>query len=150
MNSNECTGTVLKSFPYNHLIIKLNICNIPLLESEEYDIWLILSMYSLLRVSLYVKGIVVFLGFDCNNSWMFSCSRNAQVPFVEKSQLRVIRFQYYKHTWSDKAFEGTFVNRLLPSLYGGSLGCGFHQGGGGLFTPIANICVSINHCTMLC
>ena len=39
--------------PYNHLIKKLNICNIPLLESEEYDILWILSMYSLLRVSLY-------------------------------------------------------------------------------------------------
>ena len=39
--------------PYNHLIKKLNICNIPLSESEEYDIWWILSMYSLLRVSLY-------------------------------------------------------------------------------------------------
>ena len=24
--------------PYNHLIKKLNICNIPLLESDEYDI----------------------------------------------------------------------------------------------------------------
>ena len=39
--------------PYNHLIKKLNIGNIPLSESEEYDIWWILSMYSLLRVSLY-------------------------------------------------------------------------------------------------
>ena len=25
--------------PYNHLIKKLNICNIPLSESKEYDIW---------------------------------------------------------------------------------------------------------------
>jgi len=24
--------------PYNHMIKKLNICNIPLLKSEEYDI----------------------------------------------------------------------------------------------------------------
>ena len=38
--------------PYNHLIKKLNICNIPLSESEEYVILRILSMYSLLRVSL--------------------------------------------------------------------------------------------------
>ena len=36
--------------PYNHLIKKLNICNIPLSESAEYDIWLILSMYDLFRV----------------------------------------------------------------------------------------------------
>ena len=33
---------------------ELNICNIPLSESEEYDIWWIRSMYSLLRVSLYM------------------------------------------------------------------------------------------------
>ena len=25
--------------PYTHLIKQLNICNIPLSESEEYDIW---------------------------------------------------------------------------------------------------------------
>ena len=37
---------------------KLNICNIPLSESEEYDIWWILSMYSLLRVSLYNFWII--------------------------------------------------------------------------------------------
>ena len=42
--------------PYNHLIKKLNICNIPLSEIEEYDIWRIFSMYSLLRVSLYIRG----------------------------------------------------------------------------------------------
>ena len=27
-----------KKIPYNHLIKKLNICNIPLSDSEEYDI----------------------------------------------------------------------------------------------------------------
>ena len=43
-----------KRAPYNHLIKKLNICNIPFSESKEYDIWWILSMYSLLRVSLYL------------------------------------------------------------------------------------------------
>ena len=45
------------SFKELHIIIlikKLNICNIPLSESEGYDIWWILSMYSLLRVSLYI------------------------------------------------------------------------------------------------
>ena len=36
----------------DNLIKKLNICNIPLSESEEYDFWLIISMYSLSRVSL--------------------------------------------------------------------------------------------------
>ena len=29
---------------------KLNICNIPLSESEEYEIWWILSMYSYFTV----------------------------------------------------------------------------------------------------
>ena len=43
--------------PYNHLIKKLNICNIQLSESEKYDIRLILSMYSLLRVSLYYTQV---------------------------------------------------------------------------------------------
>ena len=38
---------------YNHLIKILNVCSIQLSESEEYDIWWILSMYSLLSVSLY-------------------------------------------------------------------------------------------------
>ena len=42
-----------KRAPYNHLIKKLNICNMPLSESEEYDIWQILSMYLIFRVQLY-------------------------------------------------------------------------------------------------
>ena len=41
INSHEYAGTFLR-VPYNHLIKKLNICNIPLSESEEYDIWWIL------------------------------------------------------------------------------------------------------------
>ena len=28
---------------------------------------------------------------------------------------------YLIHTWSDKVFKGTVVNRALPSLHGGSL-----------------------------
>ena len=39
-----------KRAPYNYLIKRLNICNIQLSESEEYDIWWILSMYGLFRV----------------------------------------------------------------------------------------------------
>ena len=37
-NSHEYVGTVLR-VPYNHLIKKLIICNIPLSEIEEYDIF---------------------------------------------------------------------------------------------------------------
>ena len=36
--------------PNNHLIKKINICNIPFTESEEYDIWWTFSMYGLFRV----------------------------------------------------------------------------------------------------
>ena len=36
-NSHEYAVIFLKA-PYNHFIKKLNICNIPPLESEEYDI----------------------------------------------------------------------------------------------------------------
>ena len=53
--------------PYNNLIKKLNICNIPLSESEEYDIWWILSVYSLLTVLLYIKRVamVVIVSSGC-------------------------------------------------------------------------------------
>ena len=43
-----------------------------------------------------VEDIVVFLGLKVlysDNSYMFSCSRNAQVTFVENPQLKIIRFQ---------------------------------------------------------
>ena len=45
--------------------------------------------------------------FFYDNSQKFSCSLNAQVTFVVKSQVKIISFQNYKnwyliHTWSDK------------------------------------------------
>ena len=56
--------------------------------------------------------------FYSDNSKMSSCSRNAQFTFVEKPQLKIISLQNYKHwylirTWSDKAYMGTVVNRVL-------------------------------------
>ena len=41
-----------------------------------------------------------------------------------KPQLKITSFQNYKnlyliHTWSEKAFKSTVVNRTLPSLFGG-------------------------------
>ena len=70
------------------------------------------------------EDIVVFLGlkvFHSKNSSMFSCSKKAQVTFVEKSQLKIISLQNHKHsylihTWSDKTF-----NPTLSSLNEGSL-----------------------------
>jgi len=53
-----------------------------------------------------MEDIVVFLGLKVFNSYMFSCSRNAQVTHVEKLQLIIISFPlgYLIHTRSDKAF----------------------------------------------
>ena len=58
--------------------------------------------------------------------FMFSCRRNAQVTFVEESQLKIISFQkdkqwYIIHTWTDKGFKGTVVNQTLSSFHEGPL-----------------------------
>jgi len=60
---------------------------------------------------------------ESDNSLMFFCSRNAQVIFVEKLQLKIILFSNYNHgyliyTWSDKAFKDTVVSRTFPSSQG--------------------------------
>ena len=47
-------GEQLERVPNDHLIKKLNIYNIPLSESEEYDIWWILSFYVFV-----IKGFTV-------------------------------------------------------------------------------------------
>ena len=58
--------------------------------------------------------------------WIISCSKNAQVTFVDNPQLNLICFQSLKqwfliHTWSDKGIKGTVVNRAMPSMHRGSL-----------------------------
>ena len=60
-----------------------------------------------------------------NIEYMFSCSRNAQITFGEKPQIKIISFQnctheYLIHTWTEKSFKGTIVNRALSSLHKGS------------------------------
>ena len=67
-----------------------------------------------------------------NNSYMFSCIKNMQVTFVEKTQLKIICFPNYKHwylihTLSDKAFKGTVVNWALPSLHGNKTNIPFNK-----------------------
>ena len=67
-----------------------------------------------------------FKVFNFDNFCMFSCSRNAQVFFVEKTQYKIIGFKIYTnsyliHTCSDKAFKGAVVNQALSSLHEGSL-----------------------------
>ena len=64
--------------------------------------------------------------FDFYCCFIFSCSRNVQVTFEEKPQLKIISFPNFKHwylikTWSGKAFNGLVVNRVLSSLHGRSL-----------------------------
>ena len=46
------------------------------------------------RYSRFSIGLTVV---NSNNSYMFSCSRNSQVTFEEKPQLKIISFQNYKH-----------------------------------------------------
>ena len=60
--------------------------------------------------------------FNSDNFHMFSCSRNMQVTFVlVNNQYQNFKHWYLIHTWSHKAFKGTFVNRTLPFLHERSL-----------------------------
>ena len=46
-----------------------------------------------------VEHIIVFIGFkvfDSDDFYMYFCSRNAQVIFVEKPLLKIISFHNYK------------------------------------------------------
>ena len=62
-----------------------------------------------------VKNIVTFLGLKVFN-YVFSCSRNAQVIFVIKLQLK-LKISNLK----DKAVKGIIVNRALLFLHIGPL-----------------------------
>ena len=57
---------------------------------------------------------------NLENSYMLSSSRNAQLTWVDKPQMKIIIFYNYKHwyiihTWSDKAFKCTVVNRAITN-----------------------------------
>ena len=71
-----------------------------------------------------MEDIVVFLGlklFNSDNINMFSCSRNAQVTFIEKlSVWKVIKIETFLY-WIRQAFLGTVGSRALPFLHGVSL-----------------------------
>ena len=73
----------------------------------------------------FAEDIFIFLGLKVIHSdisCMFSCSRNAQVPFVEKPKIenKVVQNSkhcYLIHTWSDKSLcKGALVNRALASF----------------------------------
>ena len=71
-----------------------------------------------------MEDIIVFLSlklFNSDDINMFSCSRNAQVTFIEKlSVWKVIKIETF-YAGSDKAFLGAVGSRALPSLHGVSL-----------------------------
>ena len=82
--------------------------------------------------NLYLISIdedtVVFLGlkvFVFENSYMFPCTRNAQVTFVNNVQTIIINFLKLQtlisliQTSLNEALGGTVVNRAMSSLYGG-------------------------------
>ena len=61
-----------------------------------------------------------------NFFYFFLLSRNAQVTFCretlnDQKQFKGKKHGYLIHTWLDKAFKGSLVNRALPSLHGGSI-----------------------------
>ena len=77
-----------KRVPNNHLIKKLNICNIPLSESEEYDIYMaylvlncilnksffpwsktILTLYTLSKLLGFIIIIIILLHSSPVSSW---------------------------------------------------------------------------------
>ena len=78
--------------------------------------------------SLIWEDIVVFLTSKKFISEIFSLASCMQeiVPFADKPQMKINSLKKLKHgdlihTWSDKAFKGTVVNRALTSLHGESL-----------------------------
>ena len=57
-------------------------------------------------------------------SFIFLQTRNEQVTFADKPQIKMKSLKKQKHKkiihfWSDKVFKSTLVNRALPSLHGG-------------------------------
>ena len=60
--------------PYNYLIIKLNICNIPLSESEEYDMINSFDVWKIVTTLFPMKRCQITL-FSGNNCFCVTCVR---------------------------------------------------------------------------
>jgi len=59
--------------------------------------------------------------FEFDNSNMFSCSRNAQVTFVEKPEMKIyVHYSELQTLISDKVFKSTVLNKAFSSLNAGS------------------------------
>ena len=59
-------------------------------------------------------------------SLLFLKSKKSASHFLREPKTE-IKHTYLIHTWSDTAFEGTVVNRELPSLHGGLLDSSVQQ-----------------------
>ena len=70
-----------------------------------------------------MEDTVVFLTWKVFISGSFSIAFDKQVLVIRKSLngLKKQKQCCLIHTWSDKAFKGTVVNRTLPSLHGNTL-----------------------------
>ena len=71
-----------------------------------------------------LEKCLIFVCFSCLRCFLMT--RNEQVTFAEKQQVKMNSLKKQKHldlfhTWSNKGLKGSFVNPTLPSLHGGSL-----------------------------
>ena len=85
----------------------------------------LLTNFSWHLVTLFSWHLVALLkqidNIECLNSKKFQqneLKENFKWPLM---QIIKNKHCYLIHTWSDKTFKGTIVNRALPSLYGGPL-----------------------------
>ena len=68
----------------------------PLLESEECDIWWILSMYSLLRVSLYENNKFNFICKYIRNQLIFYVGGNGMITDNVQANSLILLLNYKK------------------------------------------------------
>ena len=64
--------------------------------------------------------MVVFIHlkvFNFDNLHVFSCSRNMQVNFVDKPQLKIISFLNYKHGYLIHTYDQTKIFSLIIVLF---------------------------------
>ena len=69
-----------------------------------------------------VEDMVVFLDlkvFNFDSYYMLSYIRNAHSNFYRETSIENYKHWFLIHTWSDKTFKGTIVNRALSSVQGG-------------------------------
>ena len=106
---------VNKTFYYIHFILQVFFLYFQQLSSSLKGLRakMAILIWSIMRKIcsfLYVKSI--------DNSFLFSCSRNAQIT-IEINTFQLFKHGYLIHTWSDQACTSTVVNWTKPSFHGG-------------------------------